>query len=597
MGMKRHIIDSKKTIIVFLMCLAASLIVLCKRTGVTLNADRIGDMASPAYLAGLHWEDLVSQTQYYGFGFKWIFFVLFKISDNPFHIYAAIQLFYAFAYSLVYALLYGEGRKYWKLPDNIGTMLLFPALCIIFEVHPMSSEPTLFLSYALLALFFLKTLRANGKWRNIYSIIVPLWLCYMITLHERSLAVVIGFVIVVVFDWIYRRQCAFNWKLFAITLIAAWLLQSFIIKNITVILWGTQDLRNTSAIPTSVTFIFRNLRAFKVFIGGIISNIISLTIRSEGLILVGIFLVLFFVIRFIRRRPENRENYEANRGWIMLLFISALTIVITIVGISLNAARSAVLNSNPYGFKFFTYVRYYFSWTPVCITAVWALWPAVKDRLALWIKVLMPLVQAVFVIVFMKLLFPFLKGREVVNELTNNTFRMYNVGNLYRAFSSDDHTNILISGIISILIIVIFILNWKLSSLVTAAVLFAVILYGTTAGFKLSGPQWKSKINEVYAVIRDVSAEAEIARDIYTEEELSNNTCTLQFLLNGYSVHNTYPDLENTESLVITWSDTNAYANWLKARSYHKYKVGQGQYIWSKNDRISELIERRLSGR
>ena len=164
--------------------------------------------------------------------------------------------------------------------------------------------------------------------------------------------------------------------------------------------------------------------------------------------------------------------------------------------------------------------------------------------MALWIKVLMPLVQAVFVIVFMKLLFPFLKGREVVNELTNNTFRMYNVGNLYRAFSSDDHTNILISGIISILIIVIFILNWKLSSLVTAAVLFAVILYGTTAGFKLSGPQWKSKINEVYAVIRDVSAEAEIARDIYTEEELSNNTCTLQFLLNGYSVHNTYPDLE-----------------------------------------------------
>lgn len=582
-------------VLVFLLSLICQVSNMFRKYNIALVTDRIGDLATPSYLAGLDFSNLISISKYYGYGFKWIYFVFFKLTDNPYVIYALIILFNAALLSLLNVIIMWQISR---VSDDDWNIMDIAILLIIFScnsnANPLSSEPTLFFAMDVLMIFIVETYKHENKRNYFFSGVVAFWLCYMLTLHERCLAVVIGFLIAIFFDYYVVRKTCLDWKVFSVSFLVFYIIKKVLTSRIIDFFWQNQeDLANTSVVPTNMTKGF-GLDYVLVIIKSSISNLVCLTEKSYG---IGIlfFVLSIYLLKKIILNDLNREKYCQYRGFIIVFLTSVIAILITILGLGVKSAK--VVNGLYYPYKHFTFIRYYQSWMPVGMVSAFAIVRGFSVSVKVVDRIKVVFGCGLAYKYFYEVLLPILEYANKVAGSVISDFRFYLAcifSNTVLMKASEYRSNFIYSFVISIVIMILILSNKKLQRL-GVVIAFCVMMWNQTAGFNLRLPYFWSNQDIVYDAVKNVEETFEIQDVIYCPDGNSSKACTLQYLLNRYSIHIDYPDeTAGINTLVVTWETSDECQTKLKESGYAPLMLKKDYYIWSKNEDILRMIENGL---
>jgi len=221
-----------KCICVFLLSFLLKCLVFFQNTDIMIISDWIGDLALPTYLAGLDWHNLVSATSYYGYGFKWAYTIFFVLTDNPYVIYLSIELLHTIFQCVLATVSYYYFVKNCNAKQDAITIVW---ICIITAsaYTSMASEAQIYMAFWILCLLLMTLVHTekNGK-RRWYSMLISVWACYAITLHERCVALIIALIFVLVLWRIYEKRWLVDLNIFIPSLILSYCIQEKITQNI-----------------------------------------------------------------------------------------------------------------------------------------------------------------------------------------------------------------------------------------------------------------------------------------------------------------------------------------------------------------------------
>ncbi|WP_143087441.1 hypothetical protein [Butyrivibrio proteoclasticus] len=553
-------------------------------------------MATPTYLAGLDWMDLISQSNYYGYGMKWLFFPAFMITSDPVIIFIIFILAYIVLISLVYAFFYG------KVADdcvdsytNVGLMIMLPIVSCICSYHSMSSEPTLYLAMGILMLIIYDLLKATGYKYKALSFFCAFWLCYMLSLHERCLVVIAAFMCAMLFDRFISKRWFVDLKLFIASFLINYALKKIITSHIISIFWNKPDLANTTAVPKYFpSWIFQSKEGLLLFFGCVFANFFCLFIKTFG---IGILsaIIIIKIISCLLKNSIDQLNYEKNRIWFVLFTVSMLSIVFTIGGLCLKC-RNVLVAGEPYSYKNYTYVRYYFSWVPVLMISTWVLYNSVFKK-AERKQVIVIILGGYGIIAkwFYAVMLPILEKANAasLDVDTGKNFRFYLAGiftntNIFKM--SEYHQNFLYSFLVSVIILLIIVIMNNEKKLIGLFLAFFIMLYNQTSGFNISLPQFYSSQDAFYKCISYIENNVNISKDVYCPEGVPTVLFTLQYMINRYSVHNSYPIDAEENTIAITWSDSDDYEMWLKDNGYVCVELEKNKFIWTRSEEVLNKI-------
>nr|MCR4648228.1 hypothetical protein [Lachnospiraceae bacterium] len=588
-----------QSVIVFISCFVSQMLIYCCENYVTMIEDRIGDLATPSYLAGLDWADLLSQTNYYGYGMKWLLFIFFKITDDPYLIYLWTLIFYAVLISVFYSVIYLSISSTIKERLTLnGLMIILPVMACIYSYHPMSSEPTLFFAMQVLAIILIELEKSVGVKKGIYSAITAFWLIYMLTLHERSLAVVFAFCMIVVADRLLSKKFLVDLRVFLPSVILFYIGKKILTDRIIDFFWGNSTVKNTSALPSiSPLVMLTSFKHIQVVVTSVLSNITCLVLKTYGLYFIVLLIVLVFAWNILSRKFD-REDYLKYRVYYIIAFVSFLSLMITLAGLSLKSNR--IPSGNMYGYKNFTYVRYYMSWIPVGIISSWVIFSSDTKAFPAKVRIALATVYCLLFKWFYSVMLPVLEeaNEASMNIATGNNFRFYQIGifeNTAVISASDYRMNILISFAITIAVVIFLFIDAKQISYIGLAVIFAAMVVNQTSAFKLKPMTFTSTQDVYYRAVQKISETETISPDVYCTEGAETRVFTLQYILNRYSVHNSFPGKDVPENtMVVTWFGDETFEKSLTNNDFVRHDLGDGYYIWFKkgdfDDRVSQIL-------
>ena len=577
-------------VLIFMVTQIACAIQYFRNNDITMVSDRIGDLATAAYLAGLDWSEIVYQTNYYGFGWKWLYFILLKNVSDPHVIYAIIQFGWTIIYSVLYTFLYSKLSK--GKQEFAIFFFMIPSVAIIYSFHPISSEPTLYMAMIIFSILFIQLYETK---KSRYSIYIAFWMVYMLTLHERSWVIILAFVVTVLFDSVVTKKIAVRAIPFIVSFFIAYLIKKRVVSTVIPIIWSDAEIKNTSAFSGDLFWFLDSLENFMIVVRGILSNIMALCIKTYGLFILCMVFVFLLIVNIFCKKQQWFDFYLKNQWRILLVLLSVLAVIGTMVGICIRSTRSITMD-NAYGYKFYVYVRYYTPWACVGILSLLSLR---KDIFLLINRKYIAILALLYFkcgIHFLNMVIPLLQEKNQLsyNLETGKNFRIYLIG-LFANVAKNDVESLFYSIVIGGIVLWSLSVNKEIWTKITFCVVFILAIYNGTKGFHIQKPCYSSKQYSFYHVVEYVSQNVSISKDIYCTIGNETRVYTLQYMLKEYSLHNRYPVDADDNSLVLTWSQKDDYAKWLEKNEFNKYKVKKGIYIWCKGEKFSEEIEKALN--
>lgn len=195
-----------------LFCIAVILIMTLINWGklgvITIIDDEFGYWGAGAQFAGLHWESLLSESNYYAYGYGLLLAPLFKLGISPGAMFKA-----AAAGNIVMLLASFEIAVYvgrTLFPKEKKSFLAAAALTVtlfannIFQVHIGAAETLLYVLFWFITMCLTNMLVKRRK-RDIIGLVCAA--VYIYAAHNRSVGVVlVVFLAMLTAAWIWRRQ-------------------------------------------------------------------------------------------------------------------------------------------------------------------------------------------------------------------------------------------------------------------------------------------------------------------------------------------------------------------------------------------------------
>lgn len=347
---------------------------ICQEIDINISLDEIGTFVSGAALAGRDWSGSLPFTRYYGYGYYWIFAGLFRITNNPYVIYLTILLVNSLILSLTAFLIYKIEIHEFNLPDNFVTVF-FAVLpgCVytIVNYAYLSNDVMVYTSFWIVVYLTLKLFNSlDIKTRKKYSFLLAFFLCYSLTIHEKTIAV-FGIILFCLAFWaIFIRKNLVNWKVFSGSILVFYILARATKKLAISLFWSdiiAESLANTSVIYTDVLWFIDEIRKLKITFDIFISNIIKTGMYTYGLFFLAVMIMLSAVIVLIKNKCNIRKILERDteiEKTVFVFTVSMATILVTMLGIALqwgNGIWNALNEGNPLGVnaRAYGYLRYY----------------------------------------------------------------------------------------------------------------------------------------------------------------------------------------------------------------------------------------------
>lgn len=351
---------------VFLVVMLGCVLLCSGKSNIEFLSDHIGDLAVPSYLAGLDWSNLIYEASYYGYGYKWVFFILFKLSEDPVKIAIGIKVVNCIFRGIAAVFIYDIQKRFFEL----GKDWLSAFFAIVISVYHaggfVNSEASIFVFQWVLIWCMLCFIKCDMSKKQIgLGVLLGLLVMYMLTLHERNWNLVMTTTFICTIDCIAKKQWR-KWIAFVSGLGCGFVVQYILKQSIIEYFWlsrGEKLLYNTTVIAskTQVTWFLESFSAFKFMMKAFISNIVTLGFHTYGLLYIVLMLFVVACWKIVIKREKEICCED-----IVLIFSVIATFVI-LFGVSTKWPVYYFCGNRFYGYKGFSYSRYYAPY----------IWPAV----------------------------------------------------------------------------------------------------------------------------------------------------------------------------------------------------------------------------
>lgn len=618
---KEKVEKNQNYIIVFCVTILLKLLFLMIHASYGFNSDRIGDLIAPTTLAGLDWSNLIPHVNYYGYGFKWVYFIFFRITDDPTIIYYSIMIMYDILFALIGVLVYHILTRYLKM-ENLRLAGLIAVFMGIVQPADMKSEPSLYIAGWIVCFLLVKAInKKTKKGKILYAIWIALFLSYTMTLHERMLAIVLAFLIIFI---VYRLKFK-SWIVNPVVYYPLQIISYFIVEHVNdlyrLYFWGTATVTNSSALPTTInTDYLTSFYGIKVAVACIWSNLVTLGTQTYGLgwIAVAVFIGSFFFVRqrkakntIVKKQKtgdlidvaENQKIYvTVDKTIYAIIWIFGTCVAIVMVGLAVRWGVN-VFKGNLYGYKGFVYGRYYvnFAYPAIMAAIAYLVSHKIKRREIL----LTGFGIITLVIVFLKWIYPLLESAYysyIPTETTSSTMLDWLL--FATLFKSEDigfnlYVNLLIIAGLLLLISMATLRKKNKNNYqqVLLTIIFLVVFVGTN-GFSFARPSVSLSggiYDESYNFMKTIEAHGIDLNEyiIYTDY----SPWTLQYMLNRYKISHDWPivleedDTEVENLLLITcFAPEQEMANFNNDVVYYVSLLDK-EFIYFTDENLAEQLK------
>lgn len=513
-----------------------------------INSDRIGDLLAPTTLAGLDWKGLAKHVGYYGYGFKWIYFIFFKLTDNPAVIYYCILVMYDLLYVLLGILIYHMLRKHFDGLDNKIAVLL----SIIFGVlqpADIKSEPSVYIAGWMVCFFVLKAVNNREKKQNIINaVVLALLLAYCVTLHGRMVALLMAFVIVMIIYRIKFSEWMVNPYVFFILQALFYVLVKTANRAYCNYFWNASEVRNSTAIKDNLKlYFFESIDGLKVACSCLVSNLVTLGTQTYGLGWIAAALFVFALF-FLPRKKKGIDYSEEDKKIYAVLWIFGTAVAIVIAGIAVQWGVD-VYYGNLYGYKGFVYGRYFvnFAYPAILVSVVWLLrhYKDFEKKMPCVCSVITYVGLVLMSLTFLKFVFPDLQQAYIDYVPTEKTsLTMLDWLLFARLFEKEDiafnfYINLAIIFVIITVVFATLLCTKKVKDMIVIylSIVLSFVLFSNTNGFSFEKPKAilsSCLYDTTYHTFKDFEANEINLKDdiIYTDYA----PWPLQFKLNRYKI-------------------------------------------------------------
>lgn len=614
---KKRILEKWNYIKVFLYVLIVKLSFLCINATYWFNSDRIGDLLAPTTLAGLDWTHLAPHVNYYGYGFKWIYSIFFAFTDNPTTIYYSIMIMYDVLFALIGVLVFHILIRYLEMKDFRLASLIAVFMGVVMPAD-MKSEPSLYLAGWVVCFLIVKAIHMKTKKSKVlYAVWIALFVSYTMTLHERMLAIVLACsIIFVIYRLKFNEWIVNPWIYYPVQAIS-YLCVQYLNDLYRDYFWGTVEVANSSALPSSISWeYFTDFYGIKLIVGCIWSNLVTLGTQTYGLAWIAVAIFIGTMLTGWKLRISRNDsklftiknannvckNSTVDKTIYAIIWIFGTCAAIVIVGLAERWGKS-VFNGNLYGYKGFVYGRYYVNFAYPAIMAAIAYITSHKikkrDILVFW-GVVVSLVT-----VFLIWIYPVLDNAYyayVPNEKTSSTMLDWLLfANIFKGESIlfNLYVNVLIILVLFIMIMIGIIKRRKKRYCSHAMlIIIGLVAFVSTNAFSFARPSVAlsgGMYDETYKFIQDIEDKGIDLREeiIYTDY----SPWTLQYMLNRYMISYDWPKENSMEYklaedvILITCCAPAHEINYFYDGNVYYISLYDKEFVYFTNEELAEKMQ------
>ena len=404
-------------LIIFVACFFPKFLIALDSIMLNTISDETSAISAAAFMAGYDWRDVVSNAGYYGIGYLFLFFPLFKIGIPAVIIYRIILSCNAVLIGLTGVICWVILKQCFKI-ENKFVRIIFSCTCGNMSIFSTSisrarNEDVYLLCGWLFAYLFLKLLNVKVEEKFKYEISITLLLLYMLTIHLRAVTYIIAFIAVCGICWFFFHTRIVS-KLFWVLLMVGYVIVKVMLKLYQQWVWHSDSIRNaslSSTVSSAFSKIEINFTMVKSVFMIIFAQLFTAFSLSGGIFIISFGIFVFFMWHCVKNR-NNLQSRERNLFILSILY--ALMLMITICGQGITwgvkAYQGIVSGATDYiyAYKAFTYMRYMGSYVPVFVMAAlviiwnnWEIWKKVRlwttlsfiFLLLFWIYEILPYVK------------------------------------------------------------------------------------------------------------------------------------------------------------------------------------------------------------
>lgn len=345
--------------------------------------DEIGTLATPAFFSGYDWRSVLiapegygSGTNYYGAGFSIFLTPLFLlIKNNPYFLYQCILAVCSILQSMSVVLSFKI--MFEKMKINNYFYCIFFAIASSFFVASRSTNAVnesmlIFCVWTLVYSILDLTSIISNKKRVFYSIFIPLILCYLQTVHSRTIVLIPVVLLCIFYIYLFYSKKSINFPVLIISFILFYYLanafNAFIIDAVFSNPLETEMNNTVSDAAISI------LDQFKmIFLGGnirefldlFLSNLLALNFLTGSLFIVSVCIFAKRIITTINyKRLGLGNDLVFIRATLIGLFIF-LSVIGTLVLFSFNWLEESIIASQKLsatrGYFYLRYIGAFYS--------------------------------------------------------------------------------------------------------------------------------------------------------------------------------------------------------------------------------------------
>lgn len=543
--------------------------------------DEMSTMSAGAYMAGLDWTEATAfGKHYYGGGMTILMAPLFRMISEPQALYRACLLFCAVLQSLAAPVAYHILRKYLRVQKKAYLYLasLAAAFLMVNRALVVYNEHMLVLVSWLVALLLCRLVSESRKekpdyrMQAVYSVVLMLLLSYSLTLHTRAKTLWIALVILVILYFLlYKKWLVAKLPALLSGVAGYWLAGRFIYWSKTTLwLWQEgMELKNTAVHLNLTAELLTSPVSWQGWFATVIGQIHTSVIFTGGFSAAAITLLMIYICKngkdiFIKKkRPvvDNPEQFAVKPYLLVLSTFFLMCIGATILAQSITwlfRVQGELLNNpygtNAYGYKAFTYFRYYGAYMgPFFLAALGYMY-----HYRTYLKKYLPAVFAVFAgmqVLFLCVVLPHISKNMVASEV-------YWPFGLHKSFDDRMRCLVYLAGVLvcSISFLAMFVCMWKGKRTVPVAILLVLLVYQYTYnGVYYDGAnmeRYHERAEAGCSLILDLEEKGyELPEELYVTGYRASQSqkplYTYQFMLNRHKMLPGEPDGSVEEAIVF----------------------------------------------
>lgn len=401
-------------IVVFLVCFIPKFVIALNSIMINTISDEVSSISVAAFLAGYDWRDVVSNAGYYGIGYLFIFFPLFKIGLPAVIIYRIILSVNAMLIGLTAVICYAILSRFFKVESRV-VKIVISSVCGCMSIFSTSitrarNEDIYLLCGWMFAWIILNLLDECVVKKKKYEILLVVLLLYMLTIHSRAVTYIISLMLILAIYWLFFHKKLVS-KFLTFALVFGSALIEIMLKLYQQWVWQSTSVRNSSvsgAVSSAFSKIEIDFTMIKSIFMIILGQFFTAFSLSGGIFLMAFVVFIIFTYQCIRKR-DRLQKREIDLLILGLLY--GIMIIITICGQSITwgvkvyqGIISGELNY-VYAYKAFTYMRYMGSYVPVFIMTALVI---VYNKWDIWEKACRRWMPVSFIVIFLYWLYEIL---------------------------------------------------------------------------------------------------------------------------------------------------------------------------------------------